>query len=152
MMCHESLFRSMDLKTTYKKLQSVLFLYLLMKFQSDPQRESCDDFPQVTCLECNSGVCKKTNFFRSYLWKYSMKSSEIQIRGSAWFLLKWAFLRLLKFNKNKVIEKIPRWPIWSSETLESKALIPNVMKPAQEKIDQHLRIQPLRGGNLLYIT
>jgi len=29
------------------------------------------------------------------------------------------------------------------------------MKPAQkkiEKIDQHLRIQPLRGGNLLYIT
>jgi len=39
--------------------------------------------------------------------------------------------------------------------LESKALIPNVMKPAQgkiEKIDQRLRIQPLRGGNLLYIT
>jgi len=31
----------------------------------------------------------------------------------------------------------------------------NVMKPAQEKIeniDQRLRIQPLRGGNLLYIT
>ena len=31
----------------------------------------------------------------------------------------------------------------------------NVMKPAQEKIekiDQCLRIQPLRGGNLLYIT
>ena len=30
-----------------------------------------------------------------------------------------------------------------------------VMKPAQEKIeniDQRLRIQPLRGGNLLYIT
>jgi len=30
-----------------------------------------------------------------------------------------------------------------------------VMKPAQEKIekiDQCLRIQPLRGGNLLYIT
>jgi len=29
------------------------------------------------------------------------------------------------------------------------------MKPAQEnieKIDQRLRIQPLRGGNLLYIT
>ena len=31
----------------------------------------------------------------------------------------------------------------------------SVMKPAQEKmekIDQRLRIQPLRGGNLLYIT
>jgi len=30
-----------------------------------------------------------------------------------------------------------------------------VMKPAQqkiEKIDQRLRIQPLQGGNLLYIT
>jgi len=30
-----------------------------------------------------------------------------------------------------------------------------VMNPAQEKIekiDQRLRIQPLRGGNLLYIT
>jgi len=34
-------------------------------------------------------------------------------------------------------------------------LIHTVMKPAQEKIekiDQRLRIQPLRGGNLLYIT
>jgi len=31
----------------------------------------------------------------------------------------------------------------------------DVMNPAQEKIekiDQRLRIQPLRGGNLLYIT
>ena len=31
----------------------------------------------------------------------------------------------------------------------------SVMKPAQDKIvkiDQRLRIQPLRGGNLLYIT
>lgn len=35
------------------------------------------------------------------------------------------------------------------------ALGESVMKPAQEKIekiDQRLRIQPLRGGNLLYIT
>ena len=65
------------------------------------------------------------------------------------------FLRLLKRHRKNVIAKIPRWPVWSSETLESKALIPNVMKPAQEKIkkiDQRLRIQPLRGGNLLYIT
>ena len=50
---------------------------------------------------------------------------------------------------------MPSRPIWSNETLESKAPIPNVMKPAQEKIeniDQRLRIQPLRGRNLLYIT
>ena len=41
---------------------------------------------------------------------------------------------------------MPRSPIWSSETLESKALIPNVMKPAKkyiEKIDECLRIQTL---------
>ena len=36
-----------------KKLQSVLFLYLLTKFQSDAQRESYDDFPQVTCRNRN---------------------------------------------------------------------------------------------------
>lgn len=37
--------------------------------------------------------------------------------------------------------------------LEGHAL--TVMKPTQEKIekiDQRLRIQPIRGGNLLYIT
>jgi len=59
------------------------------------------------------------------------------------------FLRLLKHHRKKFIAKMPRWPVWSSETLESKALIPNVMKPAQEKIekiDQFLRIQPLRGA------
>ena len=65
------------------------------------------------------------------------------------------FLRLLKCRRKIVIVKMPRWPVWSSETLESKALIPNVMKPAHRKIekrDPRLRIQPLRGGNLLYIT
>ena len=48
-----------------------------------------------------------------------------------------------------------RWTVWSSETLESKALIPNVMKPTQkieEKRDQCLINQPLREGNLQYIT
>ena len=91
MKCHVSMFRSLALKKIYKKLQSVLFLYLLTKFQSDAQRESYDDFPQVTCLECNSGVCKKTNFLRSYLCKYSAKSSEIRTRDSVRFLLKWVF-------------------------------------------------------------
>ena len=155
MTCHESLFRPLDLKNTHNKLESVLFLYLFTKFQSDPQREIYDDFPQVTCFECNSGVCKNTNFLRSYLRKYRAKSSEIRTQASAKFLLKWIFLRLLKRYRKNVIAKIPRLPVWSSETLESKALIPNVMKPAQEKIekiDQRLIIQPLRGGNLLYIT
>ena len=155
MKCHVYNFRYLVLKKIYKKLQSVLFLYLLTKFQSDPQRESYDDFPQVTCFECNSGVCKKTNFLRSYLRKYRAKRSEIQTQGSARFLLKWVFLRLLKHHRKHVILKMPRWPVWSNETLESKALIPNVMKPAHKKIekrDPRLRIQPLRGGNLLYIT
>jgi len=142
-------------KNIYKKLQFILFLYLLMKFQSDAQKESYDDFPQVTYLECNSGVCKKTNFLRSYLCKYSTKSSEIRTRDSARCLLRWFFLIFWNIAENKVIAKMPRWPVWSSETLESKALIPNVMKPAQEKIEKinpRLRIQPLWGGNLLYIT
>jgi len=155
MTCHESLFQPLALKNIYKKLQSVLFPYLLTKFQSNAQRKSYDDFPQVTCLECNSGVCKKTNFLRSYLRKYSAKISEIRTRDLARCILKWVFFRLLKLHRKKVIAKMPRWLVWSSETLESKALIPNVMKPAQEKIekiDQRLRIQPLRGGNLLYIT
>ena len=50
---------------------------------------------------------------------------------------------------------MPRRPIWRSETLESKALIPNVVKPApkiEEKRYQRHRNKPLRGGNLQYIT
>jgi len=96
-----SLFRPLALKNIYKKLQSVLFLYLLTKFQSDPQRESYDDFPQVTCLECNSGVCKKTNFLRSYLRKYRAKSSEIRTRGSARCLLKWFFFVTSETSQKK---------------------------------------------------
>ena len=49
-------------------------MYLLTKFQSDAQREIYDDFPQVSCLECNLGACKKANFLRSYLYKYSAKA------------------------------------------------------------------------------
>jgi len=91
----------MDLKNAYKKLHSVLFLYLLTKFQFDLQRESYDDFPQVTCLECNSGLCKKTNFLRSYLRKYSAKRSEIQSQGSAQFLLKWVFFVTSETSQKK---------------------------------------------------
>ena len=110
------------------------------EFQSDPQRESYDDFPQVTCLECNSGVCKKTNFLRSYLRKYRAKSSKIWTQGSAWFLLKWVFLWLLKHHRKKGIAKMPRWPVWSSETLESK-------RPASsDHISQNIAWKALKFG------
>ena len=33
-------------------------MFLLMKVQSNAQRTRYDDFPQVTYLECNSGVKK----------------------------------------------------------------------------------------------
>ena len=53
--------------------------------------------------------------------------------------------------------KVPNFPkekVLQEEVME-KDVMEIVMKPAQEKIekiDQRLRIQPLRGGNLLYIT
>ena len=125
-----------------------------MKFQSDAQKESYDDFPQVTCFECNSGVCKKANFLRSYLRQYRAKSSEIRTQHSAPILIKWGFCVNSETSQKKVIAKMPRWLVRSRETLESKALIPNVMKPAHKKIekrDQRLQNKPLRGGNLLYI-
>ncbi len=54
----------------------------------------------------------------------------------------------------RFLAKIPWWPLWSSETLESKALIPNVMQrdhKIEEELDQRLQNKPLQGGNLLYI-
>ena len=124
------------------------------KFQSDPQRESYDDFPQVTCLECNSRVYKKTNFLRSYLYKYSAKSSEIWSQGSVQLHLK-LFFFLLKCHRKKLQRKCHDDLFGVAKPQNPKASIPNVMKPAHkriEKIDQCLRIQPLRGDNLLYIT
>ena len=61
----------------------------------------------------------------------------------------------MKPRRKNVITNIPIWLIWRSESLESQALIPNVMKQThkiEEKRDQWLRNQPLQGGNLLYIT
>ena len=155
MTCHESLFQPLTLQIYKWKLQSVLFLYLLTKFQFDAHRESYDDFPRWPVLSVIQESAKRPT------------SSDHISENISWNALKYGpkvqrqvfsngfFLRLLKLHRKKVIAKIPRWPVWSSETLESKALIPNVMKPAQEKIEkiyQCLRIQPLRGGNLLYIT
>ena len=53
------------------------------------------------------------------------------------------------------MEKIPRCPILSSETLKSQAMISNVMQPAnkiEENIDRRLINQPLQRGNIIYIT
>ena len=115
MTCHESLFRPLDLKNAYKKLQFVLFPYLLTKFQSDPQRESYDNFPQVTYFGCNSGVCKKTNFIGSYLCKYRTKISEIWTQASALFLIKWVF-----FSTSKTSQKTSYREISTMTCLEQR--------------------------------
>jgi len=61
-----------------------------MKFQYYAQKKkSYDYFPQVACLECNSELCKKVNFLRSYLRKYSTKGSKIQTQCSGRFQPKW---------------------------------------------------------------
>ena len=72
-----------------------------MKFQSNAQRRSYDDFTQVTYLECNSGVCKNTNFLRSYLCKYSEKRSEIWNRDSTQRLLKWVLFLASEMSQKK---------------------------------------------------
>ena len=59
------------------------------------------------------------------------------------------FFNLLNLRIKKVIAKIQICLVCSSETLESKALIPNVMKLAhkiEEKRDQSHRNQHLQGG------
>ena len=102
MKCHVSLFQPFVLKNIYKKLQSILFLYLLTKFHSDAHRESYDDFPQVTCFECNSGFYKRTNFLSSYLRKYPTKRSEIRTQSSAPILLKWVFFSTSATSQKKI--------------------------------------------------
>ena len=79
-------------ETIHRKVQSVLFLYLLTQFQSDAQRESYDDFPQVTCLGCNSRACKSSKCLGLYLRKYSETRSEIQAQASSRFQRKWVLI------------------------------------------------------------
>ena len=58
------------------------------------------------------------------------------------------FFQLLNLRIKTFIATIPRFHICSSETLESKALIPNVMKLAhkiEENIDHNLEIIPFEG-------
>ena len=49
------------------------------------------------------------------------------------------FFQLINLRRKKIIMTIPRLHVCSNETLESKAMIPNVMRPThkiEEKIDQ----------------
>ena len=63
-----------------------------MKFQSDAYRDSYDNFPKVTCLGCNSRVCKNPNFLRSYIRKYSETSCEVWAWASPKLRLKWVLI------------------------------------------------------------
>lgn len=63
-----------------------------MKFQYYAQRDSYDDFPMVTCFQCNSGVYGNPFFLKLYLRKYSEKGSENQIQGLNRSILKWVFV------------------------------------------------------------
>ena len=87
----------------------------------------------MICFRWNSRDYRNPNILRSYLQKCSETKYEIWTWGLARSCLKWLFL-LLKCRQKLVVEKIPRWPLWTSETLESKALIPNVMKQDYRKI------------------
>ena len=87
-----------------------------------------------------------TNILRKYLSFGAEVQNDCGING---FFLAYETLQ------KKIMAQMPRWSVWSSKTLESKALIPNFMKPThkiEEKIYQHLQNKPPRGGNLLYIT
>lgn len=131
------------------------FCTFLWNFNPIPREKVMTIFPRSPVLNVIQESAKRPtssdHLSANVAWKALKFGSKVQRD----FFSNGFFLRLLKRYRKKVIVKIPRWPVWSSETLESKALIPNVMKPAQEKIekiDQRLRIQPLQGGNLLYIT
>jgi len=92
----------------------------------------------MTCFSWNSGACKNPNFLRSYLCKYSEKSFEIWMHDLESVFLKWVFFLASETSQKKVIAKIPRWPVWSSETLESRTLIPNVMKLAHKRQERNI--------------
>ena len=103
----------------------------------------------------NYGACKNPNLFAPHLQIYSEPTSEIFTGHSSGFYLNVVKISTLNLRTKKFIEKMQRCHVFKSETLESKALIPNFMQPThkiEENIDQRLRNQPLLGGNLLYIT
>ena len=59
------------------------------------------------------------------------------------------------WSASKLIVQTRKQERYNNEENHTLCFNVPVMKPAQEKIekiDRRLRIQPLRGGNLLYIT
>ena len=112
-------------------------------------------FPRSPVWKCNSGVCKKTNFLKSYLCKYSTKRSELRIRDLARCLLKWVFVLASETSQEKSYCENSMMTCLEQRNPGIQSSDTKFYEPAQEKIekiDQRLRIQPLRGGNLLYIT
>lgn len=74
--------------------------------------------------------------------KFYTQKEDVYYKETFSPIEKWAQLELCFFGLLKIVGT------YTIVTID-------VMKPAHkkiEKIDQHLRIQPLRGGNLLYIT
>jgi len=125
------------------------FCIFLWNFNLIPREKFMTIFPKSPVLNVIRESAKRPTFSDHMSANIMRKALKFGPKVQRDFISNGFFLRLLKRHRKKVIVKIPRWPVWSSETLESKALIPNVMKPAQEKIgkiDQRLRIQPLRGG------
>ena len=86
------------------------------------------------------------------MYKYILKSKGNLQENSSFILCNDIFKKLLQACYT-TIENM--WSLLSKSAYEKPSMLACVMKPAQEnieKIDQRLRIQPLRGGNLLYIT
>ena len=77
------------------------------------QQKFCDNL-----FRLNWGACKRPNFHRSYLWKYCELRSEIFTQCSSRFQLHMVKFQLLNLRRKQFIAKIPRWPVWSSETLK----------------------------------
>jgi len=155
-MCHVSLFHPLALKNIYtRNYNPSSFCTFLQNFNPMLKEKVMTIFPRSPIWNVIQESAKRPTSSDHISENIVRKSLKFGPNVQLQFFSNGFFLRLLKHHRKQVIAKIPRWPVWSSETLESKALIPNVMKPAQEKIekiDQRLRIQPLRGGNLLYIT
>jgi len=99
--CCVPLFRHLDLKMIKRKLQFIIFMYLLMKFQSDAQRECYDDFPKVIYLGCNVGDYENPNILGSSIRKYRTKWSEIRSQGSSGFSIKWVLILCSEMSYEK---------------------------------------------------
>jgi len=123
MKSHVSQFWPLDLKDIHKKLQSILFMKLLMKFESDAQRESYDDFPKVTYLKCNSWVCQKLTSLDHISENIAREDLKFRPTVQTAFFSNGFFSYILKLRSENVIAKIPRWPVLDEILELAKTLI-----------------------------